>query len=719
VPSSSIPASTAPERSAGRQGIVETCAEILREQLPNFFRLYLNPAVVQACACLSQYVQTTWTGTEPVYQSFLANSFDEALSGSIKLARYTRGLEGGSPLGLVLDPGRHVGPFASASPGPGEPPLEFIPKLVIVDDTQNLAAAVPAGARFGFVVLVPLPDGSLGRNEAAVRALLDEQKPLLIGCVDRSSLAACREGKAGLLRERTPDVVLFDESFVEHAVPFAAFASRKSLYEPWNQPGRTTFHSTTFQPNTIASLHFVNSLRRHDPAFYAQVAGQLERIRADMSYRSSLLSDLYSPFLAKAVATLGFAVPEVKAIGHYIHAGGRQFFDGVAGVACSVRGHNPPTYIQEIESLPEADYRQAVLGQLKKLTGLDHVLPAVSGASAVENSLRLALVAQYPKRYVLAFKGGFGGKTLLALTGTANPTYKTHLDPLYENVLYVDPFAPTVLDDLEAVLSRHAVAVVQLELIQAVGGVRLLPLHVLRYLQENKSRWGYLLFVDEVQTGMYRTGPFLLSHSLGLTPDLLTLGKGTSDMMFPFGLTLYSDAVEQRLCERQSDLAVVLRQRHDYDLGYRTVYNTLKRAEETGLAEQVEQAGALFARLLGDKLRGCRAVRDVRVHGLLIAIELDTAGWPRRWFKKKVSWLYLLNMARQRSFPLVMGYCQYEPNVLKLTPPLSVTPDEVERVCATIASVVRRPWYRLLPAAVGALVRSYRARKRKREEVGA
>lgn len=719
MPSSSIPASTAAERSPAHQGIAGTCAEIIQQQQPNFFRLYLNPAVVQACACLNQYVRTTWQGVEPVYQSFLANSFDEALSGAIKLARYTRGLEGGPPLGLVIDPGSRVGPFASVSPGPGEPVLEFVPKLVILGDHQDLARVTQSGERFGFVVLVPLPDGSLGRNEEAVRALLTQQNPLLISCVERASLAACRQGSAGLLRERTPDVVVFDESFVEHAVPFAAFASRKTLYAPWNQPGKTTFHSTTFQPNTISSLHFVNCLRKADPAFYAQVADQLERIRGDMAYRSALLAELYSPFLSKAIATLGFAVPELTAEGHYIHAGGRAFFDGVAGVACSVRGHNPPTYVQEIEALPDADYHQAVTGQLKALTGLDHVLPAVSGASAVENALRLALVAQYPKRFVLAFKGGFGGKTLLALTGTANPSYKTHLDPLYENVLYVDPFAPTVLEDLEAVLSSHPVAVVQVELIQAVGGVRLLPKHVLRYLEENKKRWGYLLFVDEVQTGMYRTGPFLLSHSLGLTPDLLTLGKGTSDMMFPFGLTIYSDAVEQRLRERHSDLAAVLRQRYDYDHGYRTVYNTLKRAEETGLAEQVAKAGALFSRLLAEKIGSCQAVRDVRVYGLLIAIELDTAVWPRRWFKKKVSWLYLLNMARHRSFPLVMGYCQYEPNVLKLTPPLSITPEEVERVCDTIASVVRRPWYRLLPAALGALVRSYRARHRKREEVGA
>ena len=61
------------------------------------------------------------------------------------------------------------------------------------------------------------------------------------------------------------------------------------------------------------------------------------------------------------------------------------------------------------------------------------------------------------------------------------------------------------------------------------------------------SMWTVELFVDEVQTGMFRTGPFVRSREMGLAPDLLTIGKGTSDMMFPFALTLHSGEVQQRL----------------------------------------------------------------------------------------------------------------------------------------------------------------------------
>ena len=92
-----------------------------------------------------------------------------------------------------------------------------------------------------------------------------------------------------------------------------------------------------------------------------------------------------------------------------------------------------------------------------------------------------------------------------------------------------------------------------MELIQAVGGVRHLPENVIRHLDLARKRWDYLLLVDEVQTGMYRTGPFVLSQTFDLTPDILLLGKATSDMMFPFALTLYSVAVHRRLEHRDCD----------------------------------------------------------------------------------------------------------------------------------------------------------------------
>jgi acetylornithine/succinyldiaminopimelate/putrescine aminotransferase len=690
---------------------------MLRGQLPNFFRLYLNPFVVQACHCLSRYVETTWptrpaAGARP---SFLANSFDEALAGAIKLARFSGAVEGRSPAGLVLDPGARLGPFASvALEGGGR--VEFVPDVTVARDDAEIDARLRSGRRFGFVVLVPTPGDYLGRHAEALCALIRQAAPVLITCVDRPTLAACRGGGAWLLRELTPDVVVFDESFVNREVPFAAFTGRKALFDHWNRPGRSTFHSTTYQPNTVASLHFLRCLADADPAFHESLAADLERIRRDPKFCATLLARLYSPFLKKATRTLGFDTPDTQASGHYVISRGRKVFDGVAGVACSIRGHNPDGYLDGLSGSEDLDgVRDQLAARLKELTGLGHLLPAVSGATAVENALRLALVARHPRPYVLALRGGFGGKTLLALAGTARESYKSNLDPLYPHVIYVDPHAPDAVAALEAALREHPVAVVQTELIQAVGGVRPVPPDVRRYLQANRERWGYLLFVDEVQTGMYRTGPFTLSAELGLTPDLLTIGKGTSDMMFPFALTLYSEAVARRLNELRSGLPAFIRESYGYETGYRTVLNVLRRAEDLNMTGRVASAGALFAEQLRTGLASSKVVRDIRVHGLLIGIELAAGRWPLKRLKNLAAWLPLSAMLRHQPFPLLVGYCQYEPNVLKLTPPLTITPDEVRQVCATMAAVLNRPSYGLMLGALGATVRSYLGR---REVVG-
>jgi acetylornithine/succinyldiaminopimelate/putrescine aminotransferase len=693
---------------------LETCTQLIREQRPNLFRLYLNPFVVQTCLCLGKYVQDTWhkQTPQPLYQSFLANGFDEALSGAIKLARYAASVEGRPLRGLVLDADDRLGPFASVTVGE-RGRIVFVPELTVLGKD----AMPPSGERFGFVVLILSPGLETYPNRDALLALLHEQKALLIACVDRDALGRLRKTPSAPWTTLDPDIVVFDESFVHKDVPFGAFTARKSLYDYWNTPGNSTFHSTTYQPNSISTLHFLRCLEMDDPEFFAALQEQLSRIGSDAAVCKTLLRQLYSPFLSKTITLLGTDTLDLRAAGHYVHVKGRRIFDGVAGVACSVRGHNPETYVEELAVQSEVDNPQQVVAQrLKNLTGLDNLLPAVSGASAVENALRIGLTAQYPRNYVLALQGGFGGKTLLALTGTANSSYKRHLGPLYENVIYIDPFRESALHDFDAALAKYPVGVVQLELIQAVGGVRPVPEKILRHLEAQRRQHDYLLFVDEVQTGMYRTGPFVLSEKLGLRPDLLTVGKGTSDMMTPFAVTLYSAKVGAKLDAAPSDLARSLRQRYDYPFGYKTLLNTLQRAEKQELSQRVAESGALFAKLLSERLSSCKAVRDVRVFGLLIAIELNAASWLPKWARKKIPFVYIYNLFAHSSFALLLGFCQYEPHVLKFTPPLSITRAEIEQVCDALAAVLRTPFYKLLPSALGAqLTASVRGKMKNRQ----
>jgi acetylornithine/succinyldiaminopimelate/putrescine aminotransferase len=717
----SIAASTVCEPAAVQSpvlasAILATCERMIREQLPNLLRLYVNPHVAQACYCLTHVVAEVWPGFAEAddYQVFLANSGEEALSGAIKLARYAANAEGAAGAGLLLDPDHRFEHFASTELA-GHGRLEFIPGIEIAESADAAADRLDAAIwPIGFVIvpheLLEKPDAPLSRQ---LDADPSTQRPLLIVYATQEALDQ-RVEKGDWLRathqapaksraarclspfSTAPDIVVFDESFVNREVPFGAFAATKRLFQHWNRKGMTTFHSTTYQPNTISSLHLVTSLRAAAPAFMARHAEAMERIECDSRYRYDIFRKFYSRSLAKLATAVGVRDAEVRASGHYVSVSGKRIFDGVAGVACSLRGHNPRRYVEEIQETGELDcVREELADRLEALTGLPKFVPAVSGASAVEHALKLGLASQFPRDWVLALRGGFGGKTLFALTGTWQSTLKTGLAPLYPNVVYVDPFSENAVAEVERAFREHTIGVVQLELVQGVGGVRAVPDAVLQSLVQRRRETGCLLFVDEVQTGMFRTGPFARSKQLGIQPDLLTVGKGTSDMMFPLALTLYSEAVEERLHERECLLPDAIRARYGYETGLRTLLSTLRRAEEECLPDRVRERSDLFARLLGAGLRDCPLVREVRCFGLLIGIELDTRGRSHRWLKKLVGQLYLLALLNHKTFPLLIGYCQYEPNVLKLTPPLSVTEDEIHQICATLSSVLHRPLSRV------------------------
>jgi len=732
--------------------LAETYEQIVHEQEPNFLRLYLNPHVAQTCFCLDRYVRTTWTGPPASTrhqharaedcQSFLANGLEEALSGAIKLARYNHHTAGAPRAGLVLDPADRLTGFASAELADGGR-ARFLAGLRVVGKNQlgrePGTLCLESGAQNGqagidatgpsLLVLVAGADHLLEKHAETIRRLVRRHTPLVITCVDRASLAALRGRSSGILHEIVPDIVVFDESFVNHAVPWSAFTARKSLFACWNQPGKATFHSTTFQPNTISTLHFMRCLAQADPDFHGRYGEAFQGILKNLSRRGDWFRRYYNPSLYRLIRATGFDTGDIRAAGSFIVVDGRPIFDAVSGVACSFRGHNPATYALEMKTLGfvpprgnrgeparsgeanpahEAELRR----RLSELTGLEFFLPAVSGATAVENALKVALVAQFPRRHILALKAGFGGKTLLALTGTANPSYKEHIDPLYADVHYVDAFAPDALAQIESLLETHEFAVVQVELIQGVGGVRRVPESVIRQLDAGRKRSGYLLLVDEVQTGMYRTGPFLFSQTIDLEPDLLLLGKATTDMMFPFALTLYSAAVHAMLERHGSDLTDSIKKRYGYEQGYKTVVNVLRQSEELGTSRQVALAGALFAELLSAGLASSKIVREVRVFGLLIGIELDTRRWPHRWLHKRLSSFYLFSMLRHKHCPVLAGFCQYEPNVLKITPPLNASPDEIRQACATIVDVLLRPLGRVLAAGLGGLINSSSAGRR-------
>ncbi len=518
-----------------------TFAELIEHQIPNFFRLYANPWVAKTCLALSEYAHHGWHRglRNAEHCVFLTNSGEEALSGAIKLARFYRSSvlqPSDKSHDLLIDSTGDYRHFGSTYLSTECADVVYLPQLrTLAELTSRDAQGI---GTHPLMIVVSSALAHLSESDwQAVQEQCNRTGSLTIVVVKLVELISLRQGSAQneTLRLLTrlialnPQIVVLDESGTDHEVPFGAMIVKQEIMNVWQQSGWTNFHSTTYQPNSIASMHFLHCLKKYDPEFFVQLTPSFTEIDRDPKACLHYFQRFYSPALSKWIRYSGFANGRIKAVGHYIEHEQRKVFDGVAGVACSIRGHNPPSFLSELQQQESASTDTTAAHDtaelLHQLTDLNCHVPSVSGASAVEAALRIALCAQFPRKRIICLRGGFGGKTLLALTGTAKPYYKQHLEPLYEEVVYIDPFSPDACLQLEQQFQASPVALVQLELIQGVGGVREIPRHIIHYLEMQREQHGYLIFIDEIQTGMFRTGPFVRFKSLGLRPIWSVLAR--------------------------------------------------------------------------------------------------------------------------------------------------------------------------------------------------
>jgi acetylornithine/N-succinyldiaminopimelate aminotransferase len=231
---------------------------------------------------------------------------------------------------------------------------------------------------------------------------------------------------------------------------------------------------------------------------------------------------------------------------------GRRYLDAFSGVAVSILGHNHPAIVEavcdqvrtvvHVSNHYEISSQERLAQRLVDLSFPGKVLFGNSGTEAVEAALKLARARSNlrhggTKPVAVAFENGFHGRTVGALSITSTPAYREPFEPLLPTrfLPFGDPEAATegITDDVAAVF---------VEVVQGEGGLDTAPPGFLAHLRELCDRAGALLVVDEIQTGLARTGTFFAYQHDGVVPDIITLAKGLGGGV-PIGAIVASDEV--------------------------------------------------------------------------------------------------------------------------------------------------------------------------------
>jgi acetylornithine/N-succinyldiaminopimelate aminotransferase len=357
---------------------------------------------------------------------------------------------------------------------------------------------------------------------------------------------------------------------------------------------------------------------------------------------------------------------------------GREYLDFIAGIAVNVLGHCHPKVTLALQQQahrlvhtsnlfytePQVQLARALVAH----SFADKVFFCNSGAEANEAAIKLARRWAHEKdgagRYeIVSMLNSFHGRTLATLTATGQEKVQKGFEPLPEGFRYV-PF-----NDAEALSQAvtSKTAAVLLEIVQGEGGVQVVTPAFLKACREISRERGALLILDEVQTGIGRTGRLFAYEHFGVTPDVMTLAKGLGGGV-PIGACLATDDVAK----------VFTPGSHASTFGGNPLVCAAALAvleailEDQDLLSQCTRLGEYFMKGLQELQGRCPAVTAVRGLGLLIGVEVT------------VDARELVHDLRKRG---ILANATSE-RVLRFAPPLIVTHAEIDRVVTTLGDVI-------------------------------
>jgi acetylornithine/N-succinyldiaminopimelate aminotransferase len=308
---------------------------------------------------------------------------------------------------------------------------------------------------------------------------------------------------------------------------------------------------------------------------------------------------------------------------------GRRYLDAVSGIAVCGLGHAHPAVhravCEQASTLLHTSnlYRiaaQEMLGEtLNALSGMDRVFFCNSGAEANEAAIKLARLYGHQRGIeqpaILVTESSFHGRTLATLSATGNRKVQAGFEPLVQGFVRVPYDDVTAIETAAA--NRPNLAAILVEPIQGEGGVNIPGDDYLGRLRALCDRHGWLLMLDEIQTGMGRTGRMFAHQHNKVRPDVVTVAKGLGNGV-PIGACLARGEAAQVLGPGSHGSTF-----GGNPLACRAALSVLETLHGEGLIERAAHTGEQLLSGLRRELAGISGVRQVRGCGLMLGIELD------------------------------------------------------------------------------------------------
>jgi len=362
---------------------------------------------------------------------------------------------------------------------------------------------------------------------------------------------------------------------------------------------------------------------------------------------------------------------------------GQKYLDALCGIAVCGLGHAHPAITRTISeqagkllhtsNLYQIDKQLHLADQLCEISGMNRVFFSNSGAEANEAAIKIARLFGHKNNIenpaIIVMDNSFHGRTMATLSATGNRKVQAGFEPL------VQGFIRAPYNNIEAIKNiaenNNNVVAILVEPIQGEGGINIPDADYLNQLREICDQQNWLLMLDEIQTGMARTGKWFAFQHNNIQPDVMTLAKALGNGV-PIGACLANEKIGE----------VFQPGNHGSTFGGNplmcatasTVIDTIKSED---LLSNANKMSAYLLDAFNDKLGQLDGVREIRGIGLMIGIELDS-----EQVKHECSELVKLALQKNLLINVTAG------NVIRLLPPLIIDQQQADTIINTVCELV-------------------------------